>query len=190
MDPSYVSPMELLMSLSRRMSDCDKLIDPFFGNMSVLITGNAVQLAHIRSLTCSHNNKLTQSCFSLHLFFNTLKLHYLMQCLIEHTVEQPRYFVEKSVVPICRQVQTFLTSFDFLSVVLHGRSVLFCKLHFCTSGKNWKQSLTCASTLVSFLVCSAVWLSRFVPISIIVAVWLCTAVCWIWTMSCFMLSCM
>lgn len=28
-DVSYVSPMELLMSLNRRMSDCDKLIDPF-----------------------------------------------------------------------------------------------------------------------------------------------------------------
>lgn len=61
MDPSYVSPMELLMPLNRRMSDCDKLIDPFCGNTSALITGNAVQLAHIRSLTCSHNNKLTQS---------------------------------------------------------------------------------------------------------------------------------
>lgn len=34
MDPSYVSPMELLMSLNRRMSDCDKLIDPFCGNTS------------------------------------------------------------------------------------------------------------------------------------------------------------
>lgn len=71
MDPSCVSPMELLMSLNRRMSDCDKLIDPFSGNTSVLITGNAVQLAHIRSLTCSHNNKLTPSClfFSLLNFF-------------------------------------------------------------------------------------------------------------------------
>lgn len=61
MDLSYVSPSELLMSLNRRMSDCDKLIDSFCGNTSVLITGNAVLLAHIRSLTCSHNNKLTQS---------------------------------------------------------------------------------------------------------------------------------
>ena len=68
MDPSCMTPMELLMSLNRRMSDCDKLIDPFSGNTSVLITGNAVQLAHIRSLTCSHNNKLTQSC----LFFPLL----------------------------------------------------------------------------------------------------------------------
>lgn len=61
MDPSCVSPLELLMSLNRRMCDCDKLIDSFCGNTSVLITGNAVQLAHIRSLTCSHNNTLTQS---------------------------------------------------------------------------------------------------------------------------------
>lgn len=60
--PSSVCLFKLLMSLNRRMCDCDKLIDPFCGNTSVLITGNAVQLARIRSLTCSHNNKLTQSC--------------------------------------------------------------------------------------------------------------------------------
>lgn len=65
------------MSLNRRMSDCDKLIDPFCGNTRVLITGNAVQLAHIRSLTCSHNNKLTQSLlFFPCLVFNTLILLY------------------------------------------------------------------------------------------------------------------
>ncbi len=71
------------MSLNRRMSDCDKLIDPFCGNTSVLITGNAVELAHIRSLTCSHNNKLTQSYlfFPPLIFFNPLKRHYLMQCI-------------------------------------------------------------------------------------------------------------
>lgn len=56
-----VSPMVLLMSLNRRMCDCDKLIDPFCGNRAALITGNAVQLSHIRSLTWSRNNKLTQS---------------------------------------------------------------------------------------------------------------------------------
>lgn len=86
MDSSCVSPMELLMSLNRRMSDCDKLIDPFSGNTSVLITGNAVQLAHIRSLTCSHNNKLTPSClfFSLLNIFLTLA-NYNIYCSVAHS---------------------------------------------------------------------------------------------------------
>lgn len=77
MNPSSVSAMELLMSLNKRMCDCDKLIDPFCGNRVALITGNAVQLSHIRSLTWSRNNKLTQSSlfFPLVIFFNPLKLH-------------------------------------------------------------------------------------------------------------------
>lgn len=81
-----VSPMELLMSLNRRMCDCDKLIDPLsVGIRVLLITGNAVQLAHIRSLTCSHNNKLTQPClfFPSAYFFNTLQPRYLMQDITE-----------------------------------------------------------------------------------------------------------
>lgn len=69
------------------MCDCDKLIDPFCGNRVVLITGNAVQLSHIRSLTWSHNNKLTQSClffpvviFLKTIFFNTV---FPLSCYVE-----------------------------------------------------------------------------------------------------------
>lgn len=35
MDSSFMSPIQLLMSLNRRMSDCDKLIDFFSGNTGV-----------------------------------------------------------------------------------------------------------------------------------------------------------
>jgi len=38
------------------MCDCDKLIDPFCGNTIVVITGNAVWLARIRSLATGQNH--------------------------------------------------------------------------------------------------------------------------------------
>lgn len=188
MDPSYVSPMELLMPLNRRMSDCDKLIDPFCGNTSVLITGNAVQLAHIRSLTCSHNNKRTQSClfFPLLIFFTLFNAVYRRS--LNLWMEKQDFWTCLCVIKKQLASHFSSTCFDFLSALLHILCALFSVVHFCMF--SGQCSLTCASTLVSFLVCSAVWLNRFVPISIIVAVWLCTAVCWIWTMSCFMLSCM
>lgn len=49
---------------------------------------------------------------------------------------------------------------------------------------------TWVSTSVSFLVCSAVWLRRLVPISSMVAVWFCTAFCCSCTISDFMFSTM
>lgn len=80
------------------MCDCDKLIDPFCGNRAVLITGNAVQLSHIRSLTWSHNNKLTQSClfFPLVIFlktilFNAVQLKAVSLLVCSHAI--PHIFI-------------------------------------------------------------------------------------------------
>lgn len=104
------------------MCDCDKLIDPFCGNRAVLITGNAVQLSHIRSLTWSHNNKLTQPSlfFLLVIFLKTI----LFNAVQLKAVSSPRrltchapYFhyrvLLKLIMLVYKQPQTVLTALTF-----------------------------------------------------------------------------
>lgn len=106
--------------LNRRMCDCDKLIDPFCGNRVVLITGNAAQLSHIRSLTWSHNNKLTQSClfFPCGYFFNTIFFNTVQGSGFAGVfARQAPYFhyrvMLKRIMLVSKQAQTVLTALAF-----------------------------------------------------------------------------
>lgn len=102
------------------MCDCDKLIDPFCGNRVVLITGNAVQLSHIRSLTWSHNNKLTQSClffpvviFLMTIFFNTVQGSEFAGVFTCHALYFHYHVMLKRIMLIYKQAQTVLTALTF-----------------------------------------------------------------------------
>lgn len=110
--------------LNRRMCDCDKLIDPFCGNRAVLITGNAVQLSHIRSLTWSHNNKLTRSClfFPLVIFLKTILFNAVPGSELAGVfTRRAPYFhypvMLKRIMLIYKQAQTVLTALTFSCII-------------------------------------------------------------------------
>lgn len=151
MDPCCVSPMGLLMPLNRRMCDRDKLIDPFCGNKNGLITGNAVQLAHGRSLTCSHNNKpyLVMPVFPPLLIFFFFDI---ISCTVSASPLSPIEW--KSMLSILPSLKTTFPCFLTFYSVARFACVQTCvalRVYSCRM-----YGLTWASTLLIFLVCSAV----------------------------------
>lgn len=115
------------------MCDCDKLIDPFCGNRAVLITGNAVQLSHIRSLTWSHNNKLTQSClfsplviFLKAILFNAAQRREPASALTRHALYfHCRVIVLKRILLIYKQVQNVFTALTLSCITCEFFRIFF-----------------------------------------------------------------